>query len=84
MLNYWYYIYNDCFIIFIYLSITKWQLEQIVNRVIHNILILGSATDEGTKDSKLDKVFWFKVAFSVIMGIAFGAFNLTGFLSFVM
>jgi hypothetical protein len=38
---------------------------------------------ESTKDQKLDKVFWFKVCSSIVLGILFGILKLTGFLSFV-
>ena len=42
------------------------------------------SNDTMTKDDKLDKVFWFKLGFSLIMGCAFGFMNFTGFLSFAM
>jgi hypothetical protein len=45
---------------------------------------LTTARTESTKDDKLDKIFWFKIAFSLIVGIAFGVFNLTGFISALM
>ena len=40
--------------------------------------------EETTKDQKLDKIFWFKVIISIIFGIMFGIFRLTGFFSFLM
>lgn len=40
--------------------------------------------EELSKDQKLDKVFWFKVFVSVVFGVAFGFFNMTGFISLVM
>ena len=40
--------------------------------------------EETTKDQKLDKIFWFKVIISIIFGILFGIFRLTGLFSFLM
>ncbi len=37
-----------------------------------------------SKDRKLDKIFWFKIVFSLIMGVTFGLLHYTGFLSFIM
>lgn len=37
-----------------------------------------------SKDQKLDKIFWFKLIYSVVVGIAFGFGNFTGFMSFLM
>lgn len=43
-----------------------------------------NAKIELTKDQKLDKVFWFKIAISLLFGIGFGAVNMTGFFAFLM
>ncbi len=40
--------------------------------------------EESTKDKHLDKVFWFKVFFSVACGLIFGILSLKGFLSIIL
>ena len=40
-------------------------------------------TEETTKNQKLDKIFWFKVFISLILGTSFGILKLKGFLSFL-
>jgi hypothetical protein len=41
-------------------------------------------SNEISKDEKLDKIFWFKIAYSLVIGIALGCLHYTGFLSFLM
>ena len=38
---------------------------------------------EESKDQKLDKVFWFKVIISIIVGIIFGIFKFKGFITLI-
>jgi hypothetical protein len=40
--------------------------------------------NQNGKDEKLDKIFWFKIVYSLIIGITFGCLHYTGFLSFLM
>ena len=40
--------------------------------------------NDASKDRKLDKIFWFKIVYSLIIGIAFGCLHYTGFISFIM
>jgi len=39
---------------------------------------------ELSKDEKLDKLLWFKIFSSIIMGLLFGVLNFTGFFIFVL
>lgn len=47
-------------------------------------IFLVRKSEQQTKDEKLDKVFWFKLVYSIVVGIAFGFGNFTGFMSFLM
>lgn len=51
---------------------------------VNNFNYIGQVSLENTKDDKLDKIFWFKFVFSVVVGILFGVLNFTGFISFAM
>lgn len=55
----------------------KIQVKLIIN-------IKEGKSELQNKDEKLDKVFWFKLFYSVVFGVAFGILNLTGFMSFLM
>jgi len=50
----------------------------------NKLKIIKFKSDLQTKDDKLDKIFWLKLFYSVIVGIAFGFGNFTGFMSFLM
>jgi hypothetical protein len=40
--------------------------------------------EQSSKDANLDKIFWFKLFYSIIAGVAFGVSNFTGFISCLM
>ena len=50
----------------------------------NKLKIIKGKSELQTKDDKLDKIFWLKLFYSVIVGIAFGFGNFTGFMSFLM
>jgi hypothetical protein len=50
----------------------------------NKLKIIKGKSELQTKDDKLDKIFWLKLFYSVIAGIAFGFGNFTGFMSFLM
>ena len=40
-------------------------------------------TEESTKNKRLDKIFWFKVCVSLIVGVLFGILKFKGFIAFL-
>lgn len=52
--------------------------------ILNKLKIIKGKSELQSKDEKLDKIFWFKLFYSVVIGIAFGFGNFTGFMSFLM
>lgn len=59
-------------------------LEYNIDYLLTNKLINMSDKIISEKDKNLDKVFWFKVISGCAFGVGFGAFEITGFLSFLL